>query len=493
MASSGLLDRMSCGVCMEAFDDKAHVPQLLPCQHTFCLSCLTSMDKASIAETRITCPVCRSKHAIPRRGFTTNRAVLDIVEEIQNQSALQAPSLTCTKHGKKECVLVCIDCVEGLCAKCVKRNHHQGHNLEDLSEARILLQEKLKEQNKKIQFLFERQMSVIKKSLYSVSEITQAETEIRAFRETLVKEIFKWENEQLAALGDLKKEINIKERDLQKEIDSLDKHANDLATVIVKLKFKNSTNVSQIFQSPGLEKYKFDERRQALARRVHQVINGNDFSNKILKQQHILRRKQTAEKSLQVDFDLTNTKSSGVQCTTSDAKRETVSDTKVSNTSSVPAREICNVSLYEIFCVTLYISLGVAQCCLLALGTENKGERNFVACSIFLPFFFHYIAYAIISCIRSVQGIMFGCLFCFVYTVLCSSALWGIWHNRELFATFTVVLSVTNVMMYYILAYLYVVDVLRSLQVESSSLVKRTRLKIQVEASHWMNLEWFGC
>ena len=80
MTPQALVDRTSCSICMEQYCSNKHVPKLLPCQHTFCLDCLTSM---STSEGVISCLVCRKQYTTPPRNFLTNRIVLDIVEEMQ--------------------------------------------------------------------------------------------------------------------------------------------------------------------------------------------------------------------------------------------------------------------------------------------------------------------------------------------------------------------------------------------------------------------------
>ena len=148
--STGLLNRVTCKVCSKQYDKTTHVPKLLPCQDTICSRCVIKKTEASTAGTQITCPLCRRKYKNPLRGFTTNRAVLDIVEEIQKQTKMKKDNLKCTKHDNKDCVLVCIDCVKGLCAECMKCMHsqHQGHNLEELPKAKPLLQRKFEENAK---------------------------------------------------------------------------------------------------------------------------------------------------------------------------------------------------------------------------------------------------------------------------------------------------------------------------------------------------------
>ena len=80
MATPGLVDRTSCSICMEQYCSNKHVPKILPCTHTFCLCCLTSM---STMEGVSSCPVCQKQSATPPHNLVTNRIVLEIVEEMQ--------------------------------------------------------------------------------------------------------------------------------------------------------------------------------------------------------------------------------------------------------------------------------------------------------------------------------------------------------------------------------------------------------------------------
>ena len=313
--STGLLDRVRCVVCMEQYDNNTHVPKLLPCQHTFCNSCLTNMDKASIAETQITCPVCRSKHTPRRRGFTTNRAVLDIIEEIQKQNSVKvkADRLKCAKHGNMECVLVCMDCVEGLCAKCMKRNRHQDHRLEEPSKAKSVLQRKFGKYAKERRSFLERQLSVLKKSPYSVSEITKAETDIKLFQEKLTKEITDWGDDQLSTLQDLKSDVAKHENELMRELRLLENKNADLETMIKFGHASTSDNREIVDFSGKGDKRKFEESCQTLLERIQEAFRSTDPSRKIISPEQISGKKATVDKSSQVNLDPRDTQLPGEQ------------------------------------------------------------------------------------------------------------------------------------------------------------------------------------
>ena len=136
-----LLDYISCSLCKVQFDRNKHVPKLLPCQHTFCSDCLSSLRAHSLDVTldeTIQCQVCGRKITIPDDGFSTNWTVFDIAEEIQNTAANIS---ICTKHDR-QCVAVCIDCLVVLCVICLKKSSHPDHNLEEPSKAKALLHQR---------------------------------------------------------------------------------------------------------------------------------------------------------------------------------------------------------------------------------------------------------------------------------------------------------------------------------------------------------------
>ena len=58
-ASKTIAQVLECSVCYEQMTK----PKVLPCQHTFCLDCLTKM--ADIAAKKISCAICRSLHDLP--------------------------------------------------------------------------------------------------------------------------------------------------------------------------------------------------------------------------------------------------------------------------------------------------------------------------------------------------------------------------------------------------------------------------------------------
>ena len=186
-------------------------------------------------------------------GFTTNQAVLDITEELQNVAAVglthPQPSTTsyellCTDH-EEDCMLVCIDCLTGLCLKCLKQTSHHGHRLEELSEAKTVLQQRFSEQIIERLSMLESKISKIKESPYSVEEVMKAQVDIGRFREIIVRDINKWEDDQLKLMEDLKREAADQEKEIEIEQDLFQQQDIDIRTLITKLK-----TVRSAFQKP---------------------------------------------------------------------------------------------------------------------------------------------------------------------------------------------------------------------------------------------------
>ena len=59
-----LHDEVSCSVCMSTFTE----PKQLPCLHSFCLHCLSKLQRTSGLRAKIACPECREQFRIPGSG-----------------------------------------------------------------------------------------------------------------------------------------------------------------------------------------------------------------------------------------------------------------------------------------------------------------------------------------------------------------------------------------------------------------------------------------
>ncbi|EFO99489.1 hypothetical protein CRE_22387 [Caenorhabditis remanei] len=66
-------DAMSCGICLENYDNDEKLPKVLDCGHTICLVCLDSLEKSN--GHLVSCPFCREKCST--RNCPTNLLTLN--------------------------------------------------------------------------------------------------------------------------------------------------------------------------------------------------------------------------------------------------------------------------------------------------------------------------------------------------------------------------------------------------------------------------------
>ena len=277
---------------MEEFDRHIHVPKLLPCQHTFCNSCLINLNEVRIAETHITCPVCRSKHRVPRLGFTTNRAVLDIVEDFSKEKAKKKnkPVLKCAEHENMLSVLVCTDCLTGLCLQCTKRlpkSRHRKHRVEDLHQAQIVLQKLAEKQLKSEQSKLDKDMALSIGSECPLYELDKAENDTEGMHNKLANVLNVWKDEQFSAIRDLKNVITDPKNYFQAEKEKLESllKQNELSSLITILKQKDIRWQRLQERKVSPDNYDFVTSREALVEKVQcHLFSQGAFQSKILNQ-----------------------------------------------------------------------------------------------------------------------------------------------------------------------------------------------------------------
>ena len=290
---SRLVGRVSCGICMEQYDYNVHVPKLLPCEHTFCSACLSSHNLSTVTVDEVECPTCKTKHAVPSCGFITNRTVLDIVNELEKDIATPASTSQCTEHPGSECLLVCMDCVCGLCPKCLKQAKHQGHTLEEVAEAKTMLKD-----------MFEKQIIGEKATLdmrlndisYSVVELGKAESNITDICDEAVKLITSWKRDQLSNLGSFKQQAVIMKNELQTErghLQSLLEQRNiDIGTMSARLaSVKPQKKHVLETESSGTDEYDFGEQTHSLMGCLQSVFQNQRLVTSTLLKKHPLEVK----------------------------------------------------------------------------------------------------------------------------------------------------------------------------------------------------------
>ena len=118
----------SCSKCRLQYNSIDRIPKLLPCGHTFCIICLSSLYEAGI----LMCPKDKTAFSIPIEEISTNYTIL----EVTNISKPSSDLICCNGHelrlsqttDKRDCSICRKDCINyhecalclyQICEKCV--------------------------------------------------------------------------------------------------------------------------------------------------------------------------------------------------------------------------------------------------------------------------------------------------------------------------------------------------------------------------------------
>ncbi len=110
---------IECPVCFTT----ENIPKLLPCQHTVCELCLTSIQKTN----NFSCPICREDIIIPENGLPNNLTILQLTDMVRSVGFQQS-------HDKKTCEFCGLDgkfvsqhcniCDENFCQDCSEKHRN---------------------------------------------------------------------------------------------------------------------------------------------------------------------------------------------------------------------------------------------------------------------------------------------------------------------------------------------------------------------------------
>ena len=131
------LDRqfLQCVLCI----DRLQKPKVLPCQHSFCQSCL-KLWAARSEDLTLSCPVCRKEYTLNEQGvegLPDNFFVKSIIDFIKRKRRVSSVATPC--HGcDQEAAHYCHDCAELLCIDCAGAHRRlrltRNHRLTSVDE-----------------------------------------------------------------------------------------------------------------------------------------------------------------------------------------------------------------------------------------------------------------------------------------------------------------------------------------------------------------------
>ena len=120
-------DISRCCICTELYTN----PKVLPCIHTFCLTCLETYAKDKDPGETESCPLCRQEFIIPQGGLPqlpNNFLISQMIEArklfSQDTQQQQLSCDLCLEENEtdpnKAAIWQCLDCAENLCDQCRK-------------------------------------------------------------------------------------------------------------------------------------------------------------------------------------------------------------------------------------------------------------------------------------------------------------------------------------------------------------------------------------
>jgi hypothetical protein len=116
---------IECPICLEEYGEETKVPLLLPCGHTLCNSCISTITPSFGS---ILCPICRAVFPESQRNeLCKNFALLEVLRIYRTKTVNSPPS--CNLHNE-HFKLFCKDCTVAICWMCKEYGEHKGHNAE---------------------------------------------------------------------------------------------------------------------------------------------------------------------------------------------------------------------------------------------------------------------------------------------------------------------------------------------------------------------------
>ena len=176
MATSAVGELTSCVVCFEPFQG----PQLLPCQHTFCKSCV---DRIADAGT-IRCPTCNTVSDVDdiRSDFRLAQFLDAFAKPAEDFSTASTGRDLCEVCERRARSQWCNECTQWLCDDCTrlhgKTKCTRNHTFSTLQERNDVMKAPLTELLKEIQDNSDRIQTVVEKYEAGVKDIKAKEAEL---------------------------------------------------------------------------------------------------------------------------------------------------------------------------------------------------------------------------------------------------------------------------------------------------------------------------
>uniref|UniRef100_UPI00398EC09C E3 ubiquitin/ISG15 ligase TRIM25-like n=1 Tax=Pristiophorus japonicus TaxID=55135 RepID=UPI00398EC09C len=131
MEAGAFAEELTCAVCLQVYWD----PVILPCQHSFCLKCISDVWAHAAGPDGINCPQCRRKFN-PRPKLEKNFTLQSIVEKFnQSQTAAERTLVMCEYciETPSPAAKTCLKCETSFCSLHLKphltKETYKDHSL----------------------------------------------------------------------------------------------------------------------------------------------------------------------------------------------------------------------------------------------------------------------------------------------------------------------------------------------------------------------------
>uniref|UniRef100_A0A8C5Q1X9 Uncharacterized protein n=1 Tax=Leptobrachium leishanense TaxID=445787 RepID=A0A8C5Q1X9_9ANUR len=292
MASAGLRAELTCSICLNIYTD----PVTLPCEHSFCRTCIGKALDMQEVSGAYRCPECRAKFH-ERLTLEKNRKLSNIVENIRSTHSEQvAVGIFCTYcinspvPAAKTCLLCeaslcenhvrvhsksaehvlsepttslenrkcsvhkeilryyCCEDAACICVSCSLAGEHRGHQVETLNEASEKKNKKLRsilkkltsqraETENRVQNLHKLKRQVQEKSAGLTERVTYLIRDIReqleALEKRVLREISRQEEQVSLRVSYLIRQLEIKKEELSRKMGDIEELCDMMDPVTV--------------------------------------------------------------------------------------------------------------------------------------------------------------------------------------------------------------------------------------------------------------------
>jgi hypothetical protein len=143
---------IECPICLDVYDE----PKLLPCQHTFCSSCITNL----VENGQIKCPECRSTHKVTDQRtatFPTNITIQRLLDF--NLTNIKQKCFQCSQ--RRDNSSKCDECNRIFCFECKKDHRLELKN--EIQQKLTILQTNIPKLNNKVEYYKQENAMIQKK------------------------------------------------------------------------------------------------------------------------------------------------------------------------------------------------------------------------------------------------------------------------------------------------------------------------------------------